>query len=111
MLVRRLLEVPHDLAGIGVERDGRGSVEIVAGTEFRIMRRECIAGAVVEKVGGRIIGGGLPHAAAANPPGIMIVLPGFGARLARGRNRESAPSELAGIDVEGADPAAGAELT
>jgi hypothetical protein len=77
MLIRRLLEVPHDLAGIGIERDGRGGEEIVARSELGIEAREGIARAVVEKVGGRIVRGGLPDAAAADPPSVVVVLPGL----------------------------------
>jgi hypothetical protein len=43
MLVRGLLEVPGDLAGVGVERDGRGGIEIVARPELRIEAQEGIA--------------------------------------------------------------------
>jgi len=49
MLVRRLLEVPADLAGVGIERDGAGGVEIVARAELRIEARIGIAGAEIEK--------------------------------------------------------------
>src|SRR5262249_32972964 len=110
MLVRGLLEVPGDLAGVGVERDGRGRVEIVARPELRIKAREGIAGPVEEEIGGRVVGRRLPHAAAAHAPGIVIILPGLRAGLARGRNREGAPRELAVVHVPGADPASGAEL-
>src|ERR1700722_11042687 len=110
MLIRRLLEIPHDLAGIGIERDGAGGEQVVARPKLGIEAREGIAGAVIDQVGGWIVGGGLPDAAAADPPGIVIVLPGLRAGLARGRNREGAPSQLPGIGVPGADPAAGAKL-
>ena len=49
MLVRRLLEIPDDLAGIGIERDGAGGEQVVAGAEFGIVGREGIAGAVVNR--------------------------------------------------------------
>ena len=40
----------------------------------------------------------------------MIVLPGLRARLARRRDGESAPGQLASIGVEGADPTSGPHL-
>ncbi len=110
MLVRRLLEVPHDLAGIGVERDRARREQVVARPELRIEAREGVAGAVIEKIGGGVVGGGLPYAAAADAPGVVVVLPGLRPRFARRRDREGAPDELAVIGVEGADPAAGAKL-
>src|SRR5262249_24243471 len=82
--------------------------EVVARAIFRIEGREGVAGAEIKEVGGGIVGGGLPHAGAADAPGIVIVLPSFGTGLPRGRNRKGAPRELAGFDVEAADPAPGA---
>src|SRR5262249_47204182 len=78
--------------------------------EFGIEARECVAGSVIDKVGGRIVGGGLPDAAAADAPSIVLVLPALRAGLAWSRDRERAPSQLATVDVPGADPAAGTEL-
>jgi len=111
MLVRRLLEEPHDLAGVGVERDGARGEQVVARTELGIEAREGVAGAVEHQVRGRVIGRGLPHAATADAPRVVLVLPGFGAGLTRRRHGEGAPGKLAGVDVPGADPAAGAELS
>src|SRR5262249_4623464 len=102
---------PDDLAGVGIERDGARREQIVARTEFRIEAREGVAGAVEYEVGGGIVGRGLPHAAAADAPSIMLVLPGLGAGRTRGRDGEGAPRKLAGVDIPGADPAAGAELS
>src|SRR5262249_27996815 len=48
---------------------------------------------------------------ATDAPGVVLVLPRLGARLTRRRNSESPPRELAAVDVPGADPATGAELS
>src|SRR5262249_15180896 len=83
VFVLRLLEVPHDLAGIRVERDRARGEEIVARSKLRIEAREGVAGSVIDEVGCRIVGGRLPHAGTSDAPGIMVVLPGLRAGLAR----------------------------
>src|SRR5207249_376885 len=92
-------------------RDRARGIEIVARAEFGIEAWVSVARAVVEQVGVGIVGGGLPDAAAADAPGIVIVLPGLGTGLAGRRDRERAPRQLTGVDVPGADPAPGAELS
>src|SRR6185295_10236765 len=82
--------------------------EIVAGTEFRIIGRERVAGAVIDEVGVGIERRRLPDARATDAPGIVLVLPGLRAGLARRRNREGAPYERTGVGVERASPAPGA---
>src|SRR5262249_47539981 len=74
--------------------------------EFRIEARERVSGAVVDEVGRRVVRARLPHAAAADAPGIVVILPGLRAGLARCRNGERTPGELTAVDVPGADPAA-----
>src|SRR5207253_1132162 len=53
-----------------------------------------------------IVGAGLPQAAAAGLPGVVLVLPGLAAGLAGLRNRIPAPQLVAGLGVERRDPAA-----
>src|SRR5262249_30959331 len=91
MLVRRLLEIPDDPGGVGVERDGARGEQIVTWPELGIEARIGVAGAIEQEVGGGIIGRGLPHAAAAHAPSIVLVLPGLGAGFARCRDGEGAP--------------------
>src|SRR5262249_14136297 len=55
----------------------------------------------------RIVGSGLPQAAAAGLPGVVLVLPGLAARLTRLRDRIPAPQLVAGAGVEPGEPAAG----
>ena len=79
-IVRRVLEVPGQLAGVDVQRDDGVGVEVVAGTRLRIVDRDRIAGAPDRELRRRIVGAGLPEAAAAGLPGVVRVLPGFAAR-------------------------------
>src|SRR6202043_3025768 len=80
---------------------------IVAWACLRIHLRYRIAGAPDGETGRRIVGAGLPDAAAAGLPGICLVLPGFAARLARLGYHIPAPQLVAGLGVERREPAAG----
>ena len=57
-------------------------------------------------VGGDVVAAGDPHGAAAGCPGIVIVLPGLAAGLARRRDHVIAPGQLAGLGVEAGDEVA-----
>src|SRR5262249_57907202 len=65
-----------------------------------------VAGAPDRLVGGGVVGAGHPDGAAAGLPGIVVALPGLAAGLARRRDRELAPQELAGLGVEPGHPIA-----
>ena len=54
-VVRQVLEIPGELAGIDVERDDGVSVEVVAGTRHRIVVGNRVAGAPDGELGGRVI--------------------------------------------------------
>src|SRR6266478_3560120 len=72
----------------------------------RIIHRHRIAGAPDGLVRLRIVGAGDPEGAAAGPPGVVLVLPGLAAGLARRRDRIGAPQPLAARGVESRDPIA-----
>ncbi len=59
---------------------------------------------------GGIVRPGHPHRAAADLPGVVLVLPGLAAGLARRRDDVFAPFELAGRRVERGDPVAHAAV-
>ena len=90
-IVRRVLEVPGELAGLDVERDRRVGVEVVARPRLRIVDRKRIAGAPRCELGRGVVGAGLPDAAAAGLPGVVILSfqvslpgsPGFGTTYQR----------------------------
>src|SRR4029077_6762608 len=67
-----------------------------------------IAGSPNGELVDRVVGSGLPQAAAAGLPGVVLVLPGLAAGLARLRDRVPAPQLIAGARVERRKPAAGA---
>src|SRR5215831_20922706 len=87
IVVRRILEVPRDLAVRGIEGDRAVGVEIVARTVAGIISRNGIAGTPIGQVRRRIISAGAEERAAAGLPGVVIVLPGFAAGFAGCRNR------------------------
>src|SRR5215475_16124836 len=98
--------VPAQLAGIDVERHRRVGVEIVPRAGLRVIIRDRIAGAPDGETCRRIVGAGLPDAAAAGLPGVVLVLPGLAAGIARFRDRIPAPYFIAGPRIEGREPAA-----
>ena len=98
------LEIPFELAGIGIERDEGVGVEIGAHAIAAVEIRRGIAGAPVDQIEVRIVGAGVPGGTAAQLPG--IARPCFGAGLAGRGNRVEAPDQLAGLGVEGVEIAA-----
>ena len=88
-VVRRELVVPLERAGVGVERDDRVGVEVVAVAIVAVEIGAGIAGAPVDQVERRIVGAGDPGGAAAALP--RVAFPGLAALLARAR----APSRSA----------------
>ena len=106
VVVRRVLEVPFDLAVGGVERDRAVGEEVVAGTIGAVVARDRIAGTPIGDVGVGVVGAGDIEGAATGLPGIDLVLPGLTARLARGRNGKGFPLGVAGLGIERGDPVA-----
>src|SRR3569833_157647 len=96
-----------DLAGVGIEREHRGGVEIVAGMSLAGPRRG-VADAPIDRLGLLVVIAGHPGGAAAVLP--VVSLPGLVARLAFARNGEGPPQLLAVLGVIGGDIAAHAKL-
>src|SRR5262249_17824660 len=106
IVVRRVLVPPRDLAGRRVEGDRARGVEIVAGPVAGVIARRRIARAPVGQIRGGVVGGGPKKGAAAGRPGVVLVLPGFAAGLAGGRDRVGLPAHLSGPGIERRDPVA-----
>ena len=102
-----VLEMPLDRAGVRVDRDGRGGVEVVAGPLIAEPRR-AVAGAPEGDVGLGVVGAGHPDRGAAALPG--VALPGVVAGLARTGDGVGLPHLLAAVGIVGGDEAADAEL-
>src|SRR5882672_8867217 len=109
-VVRQILVVPDELAGIDIERHDGVRVEIVARSRLRIVDRDRISGAPDGEPVGRIVGAGLPQPAAAGLPCVGLVLPGLAAGLAGLWDDVPAPQLVAGPRVETGEPAAGAGI-
>ncbi len=105
-IVRRVLEVPRELAGVDVQGDDRVGIEVVAGTRLRIVGGNRIAGAPDRELRGRVVGTGLPDAAAAGLPRVVLVFPRLAARIAGLRHYIPAPQLVSGARVECRDPSA-----
>ena len=98
------LEVPVHLAVFRIIGDGAVGVEVVTRAIGRVEHGHRIAGAPDGLVGQDVIGARHPHGAAAGLPCVVLVLPGFAARLAGGRNDEFLPGDLAGLCIKAGDP-------
>src|SRR5262249_23543157 len=98
-IVGRVLIAPFDLAVGRAERQHARGPFVVARAIFRVPIRASVADALIEGVGFRIVGRGLPHRSAAVLPAILAVLPGLVAGLASARDRVGAPGRLAGVEV------------
>src|SRR5258708_1778267 len=98
-IVRGVLVAPLDLAVVRADRQHARRPLAVAGAIFRIPIRARIADTLVESVGLRIVGRGLPHRSAAVLPALLAVLPGLVAGLSRARDRVGAPGGRAGVEV------------
>ena len=109
-VARHILEVPVHVPAVGIPRDHAVGEQVVAGAIGRIEHRHGIAGAPDHLVGRGIVGARDPHGAAADLPGVVLVLPGLAAGLARRRYDVFAPDQLAGGAVERRDPVAHAAV-
>src|SRR5207247_3091317 len=96
------------LACVGVQRDHRGRVEIVAGALIAHPLRP-VAGAPVREIELGIEAARDPDGRATRLP--RIALPGLGARLARRRYRERLPGRGARAGLQRLDETADPELT
>ena len=109
LVVRRELIVPLQLARIGIERDHRAAVQVVARPSGAVPVRSGIAGAPVGEVRLGIVRTGHPDRRAAVHP--RVAAPRFVARLAWPGHGVEAPHFFAGLHVPRGDEAADAELT
>src|SRR5260370_27002312 len=100
----RKLEVPIHFASVGVPGDGAVGEEVVAGPVGWVEHRHRIAGTPDGLVGVWIIGAGHPDGAAAGLPGVVPVLPGLTAGLARRRDRVLLPQPPAGRGLKPRHP-------
>ena len=110
-VVRGVLEVPHDLARVGVEGEGGVRVEDVAvsGAALHRAPRNRHPDAGVDQVQLGVVARRVPRGAAA-PQLVGDVAPGVVTELAFTGNGVRAPHLLAGPGVVGRDPAARVEV-
>ena len=108
-VVRRELVVPAPLAGVGVERDERRGVEVVALARAAVVIGTGIAGAEEDQVLLGIVGPGDPDRSAAAQVGVAL-RPRPRAGIAGPRDRVEAPGALAGVHVVCVDEPADAVL-
>src|SRR5262249_22636930 len=104
----QVLVVPDELASADIERHRRVGIEIVARPRLGVVDRHRIAGAPDGELVDGIVGAGLPQAAAAGLPGVVLVLPGLAARITGLWDHIPAPQLIASPGVERREPAAGA---
>ena len=108
IVVRRELEIPFQLAGVGIERDHGIAVEIGALANVAVPVGTGIADAPVGQIQLRIVGAGNPDGSAAVLPG--IARPCLMAGLARAGDRVEPPGFFAGRGIVGREKPANAEL-
>src|SRR5574343_272814 len=123
-VVRGTLEVPNDLAGVGVDSDGGAGEQVVARTVVAVPRSR-VAGTCEDQVGFRIVGSAVPGGSAASLPQVTLTSGVGGAGnavvglVASGVelvahvtfNGRTGPQQLAGQRVAGVDAADDTELT
>ena len=122
-VVRGVLVVPDDLAGLDVDGDGRARVQVVALTDVAVPRRR-VAGAEVGQAGLGVVGAAQPGSRAAGLPQVArpglvgragdTVL-GLVARLVVGVahvafDHRADPDQRAGLGIAGLDAAHHAEF-
>ena len=107
-VVRRELEVPLHLAGVGIQGQYRVGVQVVPLAHVAVPVRRGVARRPVEQVGLRVVRAGHPRRGAAVLPG--VARPGFRPGLAGLRDGVAPPFAHARIDVVGVDVAADAVL-
>ncbi|KTT77390.1 hypothetical protein SA6_12180, partial [Staphylococcus epidermidis] len=75
-IVRRVLVVPLDLAGVGVEAERGVGVGVVTGPVFIVPVRSGIADAPDDGVGRGVVASGDPGRTTAARLGVLVILPG-----------------------------------
>ena len=101
-VVGRVLKVVLDLAGVGVKRDRRVAIQVIALAHARIHVRRRVAHAPQHGVRLWVVGAGQPRRSATGLP--RIIGPGFGLwMVCTGRSRLGFPNHVAGGRVQGRD--------
>ena len=99
----RELEMPLELARVGIDRHQAARVQIVAGAHVAIHARPGVARAPIDQVQIGIVGSGDPCGPAAALP--RVARPGISARLAFGRNGVKAPGAFTRLRIVGVNEA------
>src|ERR1700730_19403385 len=110
LVVRSILEIPDDLASVGIDSECRIGVEIVSRSVFGIEHGRRLTGAPICQVGGRIVGPSIPESTAAGLPRVMIVRPSLVARFPRARYSVETPQYLASLGVDCHQPTAPSDI-
>ena len=105
-VVRHKLEVPFQLAGIGIEGDGGIRIQVIAGPDVAVPIGRWIAHAPDNQVLRRVVSARHPGGSATAFPGVAA--PAFAARLAGFRNGPEAPAAFAGFQIVGIEETANA---
>ena len=98
--IGRILEVPIHLAGGRIERDRAAGKKVVTWAIGAVEARNGVAGSPIGQVRIRVVGARDIDRAAAGLPGIVLVLPGLGARLAWRWDHVFPPDQPAGRAIE-----------
>src|SRR2546429_5684758 len=102
--------MPFELAGIGIDGDDGGAVEVVSNAVVAVIVGTGVAGAPHGEVRLGIIGTGNPDWGSAVQVSVVgfavLADPGFIPGLAGSRNRVEAPDLLASVHVVGSEEAA-----
>src|SRR2546429_6807191 len=103
--------MPFELAGIGINGDDGGAVEVISNAIVAVIVGTGVAGAPHGEVRLGIIGTGNPDRSSAMQVSIVgfavLAEPGFVPGLAGSGNRVEAPDLLTGVHVVGSEEAAG----
>src|SRR6267143_1809771 len=109
-VVMDLLEVPHVLAGLRLQRDHRRAVQVVAFPHRPVVIGPAVAGREVEEAELRIERGRVPDRGAAAHRMVRAGGPGLAATLPRPGQRVPAPLDLAALGVQCGDAPTHAEF-
>src|SRR5215510_613629 len=109
--MRRELIMPTELTGVGVKRDDRRGVEVVAFAFRTVVIGSGVTGAPVHQVEFRIVGARHPDRAAAMLPRFRIgATPRAVTRILGAGSRIEAPDLLSALHIVGIDETADAVL-
>src|SRR4029434_2842506 len=105
LVMWRELVVPPQFSRVGIQRNHRRAVQVVAHPVIAVVVRSWIPGAPISQIRLRIIGSRRPNWRTAVQPGIVrlpvLTLPRLATGFARARHGIKTPDFLAGVHVEG----------